>query len=347
MDRLIKSIRYYLIISLIPLSIGSIKEAEMNKKIEGLRQKPMWITHLGCIKGCLEYLDIDISDAWLFGGTGHAFILNICEPVGPCGPTAWNTEKLLKLGENIGYTVERVRGFKSDSDLDEKQKEAWAQVRQAINQGAPCYGWELEYPDFFVIYGYDDKGYYFIDPQCDSGKGPKPWEELGKGNTGILEVYTVKPGKSADPVKVVKDAFKFALEHAEGRYKPTWIDRKFETGVAGFDYWIKTLKEGKANRFGMAYNAAVWCECRTFAVEFLKEAKQRIGEESVPLFDEAIGHYEVVAQNLRKVTEIFPFPPKDEIKGIADITHAIECLQEAREAEKLGLEFLEKIVEAI
>ncbi len=347
MCRLMKSVINYLIILIMPLFMGAEKGAEMGRKIEGLRQKPMLVTHLGCIKGCLEYLNIDVSDAWLFGGTGHTFIVNISEPVGPCGPTGWNTEKFFKLGENIGYTIEGVRGFKSDSDFAEKQKEAWILVRQAIDKGSPCYGWELEYPDFFVIYGYNDEGYCFLDSQCDSGKGSKSWEELGKGNTGKLEVYTVKHSKPADPAKVVKEAFKFALEHAEGRYKPTWIDMKFETGVAGFEHWIKTLRDGKASRFGVAYNAAVWYECRTFAVEFLKEAKERIGGESVPLFDEAIEHYEVVAQNLKKVSEIFPFPPKDEIKGIADITHAIECLQKAREAEKLGLESLKKIDQSL
>ncbi|MCK4529095.1 hypothetical protein KAW18_17150 [candidate division WOR-3 bacterium] len=334
-------------IVLLSLGVGNSIGGTMKKKIEDLRQKPMWVSHLGCTKGCLEYLGIDVSDAWLFGGTGHAFIINISEPVGPCGPTSWNTEKFFKLGENIGYTIEGVHGFKSDSDFAERQKEAWAQIRQAIDKELPCYGWELEYPDFFVIYGYDDKGYFFLDPQCDSGKGPKLWEELGKGNTGKLEVYTVKPGKVADPVKTVKEAFKFALEYAEGRYKPTWIDMKFYSGLAGFDHWIEMIKAGKADGFGVAYNAAVWHECRIFAVEFLKEAKGRIGNKHSPLFKEAIKHYEVVAQDLNKVSELFPFPPKGEIKDTTRCKVVIECLKEAREAEKRGLESLKKIVQTL
>jgi len=55
----------------------------MQKKIENLRWKPMWVSHLGCTKGCLDYLNLDISDAWLFGATGHAFIINIYKVVCP------------------------------------------------------------------------------------------------------------------------------------------------------------------------------------------------------------------------------------------------------------------------
>ena len=49
----------------------------MIKKLDNFRWKPMNVTHLGCIKGCLNYLDLDVTDAWLFGAIGHGFILNI------------------------------------------------------------------------------------------------------------------------------------------------------------------------------------------------------------------------------------------------------------------------------
>jgi AraC family transcriptional regulator len=59
-------------------AISGSKEVEMKKQLENLRWKPMNVTHLGCIKGCLNYLDLDVTDAWLFGATGHAFIINMC-----------------------------------------------------------------------------------------------------------------------------------------------------------------------------------------------------------------------------------------------------------------------------
>ncbi len=51
----------------------------MSKKLENLRWRSRWTSHLGCVKGCLDYLNIDISDAWLYGATGHAFIINVAD----------------------------------------------------------------------------------------------------------------------------------------------------------------------------------------------------------------------------------------------------------------------------
>lgn len=49
----------------------------MKKELEGLGQAPLWTTHIGCIKGCCDYNGMDISTPWIYGGTGHAFVINI------------------------------------------------------------------------------------------------------------------------------------------------------------------------------------------------------------------------------------------------------------------------------
>jgi hypothetical protein len=315
----------------------------MEKKIENLRWKPRWVSHLGCIKGCLEYLKLDVSDAWLFGATGHAFIINMHEIVCPSGPTAWNTEMLFRLGKNIGYTIEGVFGRKSDIDFALKQKSAWEKTKQALNEGLPCYGWELAIPEYYVVYGYDDKGYYFSGPMCDPEKGPKSWEGLGNSEIGVLEMYCVKPGHVSDDTKTVKEAFEFALEHSKSPEKR--IFPKYKAGLSGFDSWINALERGIAHSWGMAFNAAVWSECRGFAVEFLKEARVRIGGKSDSLFDEAIRDYERIAGSLKELTELFPFPPKGtEVGEVNRCTSAVECLKYAKDAEESGLKALEKIV---
>jgi len=43
----------------------------MRRVIESLDWKPRWVSHLGSIKGCLDYLGIPVSEAWLFGATGY------------------------------------------------------------------------------------------------------------------------------------------------------------------------------------------------------------------------------------------------------------------------------------
>ena len=322
----------------------------MGKKIENLRWKPMWVSHLGCIKGCLNYLNLNISDAWLFGGTGHAFIINMHEVVCPSGPTAWHTEMLPILGKNIGYTIDGVLGLKSHDDFAEKKRLAWEKTKQAINEGFPCYGWELDIPEFYVVHGYDDIGYYYSGPLCDNGKGPKPWNELGNSQIGLVEMYSIRLGQAADDIKTIKESLQFALEHSESPAK--WIYPNYKSGLAGFDTWIQALENGKAIGFGMAYNAAVWSECRGFAVGFLREAKKRVGKLD-SLFDGAVGYYETVAQNLKKVSEMFPFPPPgwkittsetDEIKDKKRCQAAINHISEARKAEEKGLDSLRRIV---
>jgi len=314
------------------------------KKLENLRWVPRWVSHLGCIKGCLNYLGLDVSDAWLFGATGHAFVLNVHEVVCPSGPTAWNTERLFRLGKNIGYEIDGVFGMKSADGFAEKQNLAWEHAKSAIDRGLPCYGWELDIPEYYVVYGYDDAGYYFSGPGCDEDRGLKPWQELGDTEIGVIEMYSLKPGQAANDAQTVKEALAFALEHATSPAK--WIFPKYKAGLAGYDNWIRALESGTADGFGMAYNAAVWAECRGYAVLFLQEARERLDRKAAALFDQALDQYQVVFENLRTVTEAFPFHgmEPEHVKDQARIRTALDALRSARDAEAGGLEILQRIV---
>jgi hypothetical protein len=308
-----------------------------------------WVSHLGCIKGCLDFLGIEIGNAWLYGGTGHAFVINLHKEVCPSGPTAWNTTKLFELGRNLGYKLDSVFATKGQDNFAEMQKRAWEHVQSAIDQGTPCYGWELEIPEFYVVYGYDDAGYYFSGPGCDDGKGPKPWHELGDTGIGVLELYSVWPGETADDATTVKQALSFALEHAVTSNE--WTHEDYKTGLAGYDNWINALQEGKASDMGMRYNTGVWLECRQNAVGFLEEAKGRLKSRADALFDVALAHYRIVSESLGEVAEIYPwsFEASDEdVLPVDDKNHAaVETLKAAREAEAAGLQALEKIVAAL
>ena len=317
------------------------------KKLENLRWMPSWTTHLGCVKGCLEYLDIDISPAWLWGGTGHAFFMNIHPVICPSGPTAWKSGIIHQLGQNVGYKVEGVVGFKSQEDFNAKQHLAWNTVCGAIDKGLPCFGWELEVPEFYVIHAYDAAGYHFKGPGCDEGKGTCPWEKLGDTGIGVIETYVVKPGTAADDAQVVKAAFQFALEASQS--PDEYVHADYQAGLPGYDLWLAAFEEGKADGFGTAYNAAVWAECRHFATEFLREAKSRLNGHSSTSFDQAIATYEKVARNLQTVAETFPFlDTSDEQKAASvkdpdRVQKAVGSLKEARRAEAAGLEILARI----
>jgi len=318
----------------------------MSKQIDDLRWRPRWVSHLGCVKGCLEYLGSDISWAWLYGGTGHAFVINIHEVVCPSGPTAWHyTSLLLDLAPNLGYQLTGVYGQKKNPDFAAKQQDAWDFVRESLDNGLPCYGWELEIPEWYVIFGYDDVGYFYSGAGCDEGKGPRPWQGIGTSEIGLFEMYSVQPTSPASPEKVVKDAFALALKHAESPEE--WIYPKYRSGPAGFDLWAEALEQGTADRFGQGYNGAVWAEYRAEAVWFLAEARNRLPGKADALFIEAISHYASVAANLRQLSELYPF----QFEGGGDEQlkdpQAAELVREAGAAERRGLEVLEQITEAL
>lgn len=316
------------------------------KTLDGLKWSPTWVSHLGCVKGCLDYLGLVISDAWLYGGTGHAFVINMSADVCASGPTAWRTMMLFELAPNLGYQVDGVFGSKwMEGEFAEVQSRAWEFAKKAIDERLPVYGWELDVPEFYVILGYDDVGYYYSGPEADEGKGPKPWKELGDTEIGLVEVYRVRQVNAQEDPVVVKAALAKVLKHASN--PEDWIFEGSSSGVKGFDAWIEALEQERANRFGMGYNTAVWQECREYAAQFLVEAKVRLNGKVSGLLDEGIGHYQTVADRLAKVSEIYPWTLEDRdrvIKSDESSQIAVRLLREAREAEAAGLVVLEKIV---
>jgi len=316
------------------------------KKLDYLKWIPRWISHLGCLQGCLNYLKQPISNAWLSGATGHAFILNVTPDLCPSGPTDWNNEKILKFGENIGYEMELVSGWKGNENLNHLQKRAWEHVKTAIDQKKPCYGWELEIPEYYVIFGYDDQGYYISGPGCDAGKGPIPWKTLGTSEIGVVEVRSVKPKAKATDEKTVFDALSFALEYA---YNPApWTDPRSSGGLKAYDIWIDSLNNGIAFEFGLAFNTVCWLECRQEAVNFLSEASERLKNQNFQhLFQESIKYYYDVSQKLQLIAGIYPFSLNLEMKSIqvdSRSQKAAEALRSAKESEIAGLKILAKLL---
>ena len=312
------------------------------KQLDGLKRSPVWMTHMGCLIDCAAYLEVDASPAWIYGGSGHAFALNIHEVICPSGPTAWAAEKCNKLAANVGLQVEDLSAYKTDEDVAAKRQAIWQKVKAAIDAGHPAFGWELDIPEWYLISGYDDDGnYLFVN--FDETVKRKHHGALGESGIGVTAACIVKPTKAADDRTVVREVIAFALEHGAGKDS----HEVYRTGLAGYDLWIKTLEDNKAIGFGQAYNGVCWAECRRYAVQFLEEAKRRLDDEELsPRFDEAIGHYTIVAAKLTELADIFPFEPgKDEamderMKDASRRQRALAAVRAARAAEAEGLKAL-------
>jgi len=317
-------------------------------KLDGLKWSPKWTTHLGCIKGCLDYLEVNITDAWLFGASGHAFVLNIHEQLCPSGPTAWKTQRMHTLAQNVGCRFDGVVAQKGWGNFQKAQVRAWDTVRAALAKGLPCYGWELEIAEYYVITGHDDTGYFYQGPLADEGKGPLPWQKLGESEIGWIEIFSVQKADAPSDADAVKAALKFAV--AYGRDASEWTHDHYAGGLAAYDLWIDSLAKGAADGFGLAYNAVVWAECRKLAPAFLREAKGRLPRELAAQFDEAIAHYDVVAKQLEIVAQQFPFLNVSNEQKVANakdparVKAALEALRTAKAAEDKGLTVLESLL---
>lgn len=313
------------------------------RKIDKLGWKPMWVSHLGSLKGCLEYLGSDMTDAWLFGSTGHAFIMNIHKTVCPSGPTAWRKHEFSNLVGNLGIVTDGIFSHKSMKDFDKVQEKTFNKIRQSIDNSIPCFGWELDLPEYSVINGYDENGYFFSGPRSKPDNDYTSYKQLGQTEIGILEVYFVQRAAPMSDKDIIKAAFKFATDFKAS--PAAWLFDDYKAGLEAYNLWINALNKNTADGFGVTYNASVWAECRGFARDFMGEAKDRLGGEFGQLFDDGKEFYGEVAEYLESFEKVFPYPPVEEhIKDKDNRLKGIELLQKAQAAEGKALDVVEKIL---
>jgi len=322
------------------------------KKVDNLHWGRKYDDELGCIRGAIDHLGLNISDAWLYGATGAGFLLNIDETVHPKSIVVWSKQRFYELCRNLGFQIEAIWSNQSAPDFHEKQKLIWDKVREAVDAGYPCYGFHLDSPIRYLIFGYDSCGYYYKGAaNAEEGKGPLVWDALGHNNLGLLGMHFVKPvsAKISDQ-QAIKEAFQFVLEFSENSKQ--WVYDGYSAGPKGYERWISILENGKADPFGAAYNAAAWAEARGFAVQFLKEAKLRLNPRMRQLFDAAMQHYETAFQQLTKVSEMIPLTASSQqreayLKDQARCQAIIGHLNSAKNAEIEGLKVLAEIVRAL
>jgi hypothetical protein len=325
------------------------------RQLDGLKAKPAWMTHMGCLIGCAEYLNTGASPAWIYGGSGHAFALNIHEAICPSGPTAWPADECDRLAANVGLKVEGQGAPKEARDFAVEKQKIWQAAQAAIDGGMPCFGWDLAVPEWYVVFGYDGEGNYLFRDHGDK-VGKKHYARLGVTEIGWACVKTVRPCAAADDRVVVREALRFALGHTTGAHD----HEKWHSGLGGYDVWIAALGNAELIRtdkvvgFGQAYNAQCWAECRRHAVAFLVEARTKLADPKLaPDFDEAIKQYKVVAASLKSVAEAFPFKHDDmeamnaRIAEPARRQQAARALTAARDAERAGLKALARIAVAL
>jgi hypothetical protein len=150
--------------------------------------------------------------------------------------------------------------------------------------------------------------------------------------------------------EMVKQAFEFVLEFSANSTQ--WVPEDCKAGPEAYARWIALLEAGKEDEYGASYNAVELAEARRLAVEFLEEAKGSLDPALGALFDEAIRHYRLVADNLAKMSGALPHdpPPAERAANLKDIRRrkaAIQYLRAAKDAEVEGLKALATILERL
>jgi hypothetical protein len=316
--------------------------------LDGLRWQPHWVTRLGCIEGTLRYLGRDVSRPWLAGASGYAFALNIHEQLCPSAPFTWdNGEGFDALARNAGYAVHRVTDESGDQDA--ARREAWQMVRAALDEGTPCFSFDIGGGEYFVVHGYDGGGYYYRGFD-NSPQGPIPWQALGTtGIVGVVHVAAVRATDPADDRTAVAEAIRFGLDMQE-QAADTPEDAGYMEGIRAYDWWVAALRDPDANPHGASFNAQYWAECRRLAVEFLEEADERLADaELAPLFADAAAHYRTVAEHLNAVAEALPMDGEwgPRLEDNALVSRLIAHLEAARDAEREGLAALARLLDAL
>ena len=318
-------------------------------QLEGLRPAYRNMTLLGCIKGCMNHLGKPVDDAWLYGVTGAAFMLNIDLYVDVSGPTSWDTAHLRKMAPRLGISLDHyVRALVTAPDFEAKQREAAKFAKAKLDAGIPCYGWD-GCMEWLTINGHSDEACLEFSHYFPDGYKAQPWPKLGRDIPHVFEITSIElVAEPADERATVRAALEFALTMRPADGKP--LDPTHAQGLQGYDLWIHCLETGdwrKATPHGVHHNVACWHECRAYAERFLRLAGQRVGGGLEPLFVEAAGHYRAVRKALCEMQTIFvykyPQPPVDQ----AGVTRAIALLRTARDAETKGLDAIERILQKL
>ncbi|HEY3290015.1 MAG TPA: hypothetical protein VGK87_07815 [Anaerolineae bacterium] len=298
-------------------------------KIENLRVPAFNTTLMGVLKGVADYYRLPLSDAMLYGGSGHAFVMNIHDTLCPSGPYCWNHEPFFKQVNHLGIEMRDMGFFHSGSALDER-KHIEAHIKENLDAGVPCSLVNMEHQ---LITGYDDTGFLTSQPWPGMDFPPAhltfgTWAELGAEIH--VNFFTHPPCEATSE----RDTIAASLAYAVDLYRNP--DRHsaapYGVGPAAYTRWIHAMKAGNADSHGNWWNATVWAECRTRAADYFREIAGKYPHFAAGATRLA-GNYSVISDALSLVSD----------KALDNGTKAV-LLEQAAETEAEAVERIEELL---
>jgi hypothetical protein len=327
----------------VPMS--SVETATIRIPVE-IKWEPAWLSWVGATTSCLKALGVNCDLIDVAGMSGYAFTLCINETLCPSGPTGFHWGMLLPGVHHLGRTTLEFRSDQCHTGefiCDETRdacRTAYDIASREISEGRPCVIWGAYVPEFAVVTGVDD-GKFIVSTfkEClGEEQPPIPYDGLEAPGGVYLLAF---PGKTTiNPLWADFHAINNAVFLLTARS----VHPAYSFGIDAYDRWIKALEDDRADSFGNAYNSQCYAEGRALAHEFIKRIAARREFVAKPL-GKAADAYGDAAAAVKKVAELFPFPPKDEVRDEKTRKEAIKALKSAKKAEKKALEELEEALE--
>ncbi|MGG3279408.1 RNA polymerase sigma factor [Paenibacillus solani] len=333
----------------------------MKKKIlpyeESRRESRTWTSAADATYKMLQFTDRSLSLSMVMGLTGHAFRINIIpNDVHIAGPTAFYFGEVLSRGlHNLGFTCKYVdgmsdgigpnanlldstaldKGAMNKRSIHQELPRALDLIHASLDRGYPVLAWDIFFPEFGLLYGYDDETRTLYGEVCGR-VDTLAYENLGRSVMEDLFVLAIESPMDVTLGQQVQRALETAIEHYEGREGAVPNAVK---GVAAYDAWIEALQGNGIEPNGHAYNIEVLRDARYYGAEFFKELTSvwpsEIGEwpDLAPKFEQTRVLYTEMCKRFSVLHQMFPFPEGGDPKSKAQATKAISLIQEIKELE--------------
>lgn len=238
-------------------------------KLQELKQRPLETTLMGVVQAVAKYYDYDYTVPWLYGATGHAFLVNVHEVLCPSSPYCWTREPFIRLLANLGIKMTEF-GFFGGSSSQSERAELEKRIMKLVDDGVPCSLLNMENQ---LITGYDSTGLHLSQPfhgipetvtpaHLEFGSW-KPFEELH------FDFYSFEKAESKPKQAMVRESLAYALDLYSN--PSLYTDEPYAVGPRAYANWIRAVEDGHGGEHGAWWNATVWAECRMMAARYLGE----------------------------------------------------------------------------
>jgi hypothetical protein len=269
--------------------------------MQELKQPPFNASMMGVVKGVIDHYGLGHSPAMAYGGSGHAFLINIHKAICPSGPYCWNYDGFVRLLRNLGLEMTDL-GFCSLQSSPDERKRLEQAVMKSLDEGRPCSALNMENQ---IVYGYDAGKLLLAQPwRCEVPVTPASlslgtWEEFGQ--EVHANFYSFGKLQPADARKTVRDSLEYAADLFANPGKHS--SPKYSIGPAAYDTWMAAVGAGHGASHGNWWNATVWSECRAMASAYFAELADvhRIGDPK--LAERLTCYYKEIADDLELVAD--------------------------------------------